>query len=189
MKDDAFIRETRVPMTKEAVRLMVLERLELTGAQHFIDVGAGSGSIAIEAALRHPQLNVTAIERNAAAISVIEQNCQRFECQHISLLQGEAPLPLNVMADAIFIGGSGGQLTALIDWSLAHLTPTGRLVMTFILQDNLTEAIAYLKQSPVQSLDCCELQVSAMTPLGQSYYFKPNNPTYLISCQKENVCV
>ena len=49
MKDDAFIRETRVPMTKEAVRLLVLERLELTGAQHFIDVGAGSGSIAIEA--------------------------------------------------------------------------------------------------------------------------------------------
>ena len=86
------------------------------------------------------------------------------------------------------MGGSGGRLDELIDWSWQQLYPGGRLVMTFILLDNLTQAIAHLKQCAVSELDCCELQAGNMTALGHSYYFKPNNPTYLISCRKEARC-
>ncbi|WP_409306217.1 decarboxylating cobalt-precorrin-6B (C(15))-methyltransferase [Pectobacterium sp. B1J-3] len=185
MRDDEFLRGQRVPMTKEPVRLLALERLALNGAQHMIDVGAGTGSVALEAALRFPSLRVTAIERNPAALSLIAENCQRLACRNIDIIAGEAPLALTGTADAIFIGGSGGQLTALIDWALARLVPGGRLVLTFILLDNLQIALSYLQSRHVALLECSQLQTSILTSLGSGHYFKPGNPTYLISCCKE----
>ncbi|RLM20304.1 precorrin-6Y C5,15-methyltransferase (decarboxylating) subunit CbiT [Brenneria alni] len=185
MKDDEFLRGQRVPMTKEPVRLLALERLALGNARHLIDIGAGTGSVALEAALRFPALRVSAIERNPAALALIEENRWRFGCNNVEIIAGAAPLTLDVMADAAFIGGSGGQLTALIDWALAHLLPGGRLVLTFILLDNLHQALAHLGRLEVSALECTLLQVSALTPLGSGHYFKPNNPTYLISCCKE----
>lgn len=175
-------------MTKEPVRVLALERLALKGAKHLIDVGAGTGSISIEAALRYPDLAITAIERKEDALALIKENCQHFQCNQIDIIDAYAPVELDKSADAIFIGGTGGQLTQLIDWALDHLQQNGRLVMTFILLDNLTQAISYLKQSNVVELDCCEINVGTMATLGQGYYFKPNNPTYLISCLKENDC-
>ena len=92
-------------------------------------------------------------------------------------------------ADAIFMGGSGGHLTELIDWSMRQLHPAGRLVMTFILQENLNTALAHLDRPGVQGVDCLQLQVSSLTTLGSGHYFKPNNPVFVIACQKEGTHV
>lgn len=184
MKDDTFLRGQRVPMTKEPLRLLALERLELAYASHFIDVGAGTGSVAIEAALRHPALAVTAIERNPDALALIAENGRRLACHNLEIISGTAPLTVEKPADAIFIGGSGGQLPALLAWSLAQLQPGGRLVMAFILLDNLNSALGWLAAQPVEALDCCQMSVSHYTTLGSGYYFKPANPTFLISCRK-----
>ncbi|HBT4788325.1 TPA: cobalt-precorrin-6Y C(15)-methyltransferase, partial [Klebsiella variicola subsp. variicola] len=88
-------------------------------------------------------------------------------------------------ADAIFMGGSGGHLTALIDWSLAQLHPGGRLVMTFILQENLHSALGHLQQCGIHEVDCQQLAVSTLATLGSGHYFKPHNPVFVIACQKE----
>ncbi|WP_039058551.1 decarboxylating cobalt-precorrin-6B (C(15))-methyltransferase [Enterobacter sp. Bisph1] len=186
MKDEWFIRGEKVPMTKEAVRALALSKLALHDARHLIDVGAGTGSVSIEAALANPQLQVTAIERNPAALGLLEENCQRFACRNITLLPGAAPLFIERSADAVFMGGSGGHLTQLIDWSLAQLNPGGRLVMTFILQENLSAALSHLTCSPVTALECQQLQVSVLTALGSGHYFKPHNPVFLLSCEKEH---
>ncbi|MGB7802791.1 decarboxylating cobalt-precorrin-6B (C(15))-methyltransferase [Buttiauxella sp.] len=185
MKDELFLRGARVPMTKEVVRTQALERLQLQNAQRFIDIGAGTGSVSLEAALRFPHLRVTAIERNPAALELMAENRELFACPNVEIINGYAPIKLDVMADAVFIGGSGGQLTELIDWSLAHLHPGGRLVMTFILLENLTCALTHLEQCNVGDFDCLQLQVAQLTTLGSGHYFKPNNPTFLISCLKE----
>lgn len=185
MNDELFLRGHRVPMTKEPVRLLALERLDLRHARRLIDIGAGTGSISIEAALRYPNLDVIAIERNESALSLIAENCRHFDCHNIRIISGMAPVDIAETADAIFIGGTGGQLTELIDWSLQHLPSGGRLVMTFILLENLTKALAHLQTCRVTQLDCCELQIGSLTSLGQGHYFKPNNPAYLISCLKE----
>lgn len=145
MKDAEFLRGEQVPMTKEEVRLMVLERLNLRQATTLIDVGAGTGSVALEAAIRHPELHVIAIEKNPSALRLIEENRQRFDCQKVKIIAAEAPCPLDIQADAIFIGGSGGNLTDIIDWALTRLTKTGRLVLSFILLDNLNTALTHLK--------------------------------------------
>ncbi|HBY1950679.1 TPA: cobalt-precorrin-6Y C(15)-methyltransferase, partial [Klebsiella pneumoniae] len=58
MKDELFLRGAQVPMTKEAVRALALAKLELHRARHLIDIGAGTGSVSIEAALQNPALPV-----------------------------------------------------------------------------------------------------------------------------------
>lgn len=179
------MRGDKVPMTKEAVRALALSKLALHQAQHLIDVGAGTGSVAIEAALAHPQLRVTAIERNPAALGLLEENCQRFHARTITIVPGAAPLFVEQPADAVFIGGSGGHLTQLIDWALAQLNGGGRLVMTFILQENLSCALAHLARCQVSGLDCQQLQASTLTALGSGHYFKAQNPVFLIACEKE----
>ncbi|MDE9564461.1 decarboxylating cobalt-precorrin-6B (C(15))-methyltransferase [Xenorhabdus bovienii] len=184
MKDELFLRGHRIPMTKETVRALALERLELTKARRLIDVGAGTGSVSIEAALRYPTLDVLAIERKEEALELIYENVRHFGCHTVRIQAGVAPLPLEEAADAIFIGGTGGHLTELIDWALTHLNQGGRLVMTFILLENFMQALAHLQSCQVVSLDGREIQIGELTPLGQGHYFKPNNPTYLISCQK-----
>lgn len=192
MKDAEFLRGERVPMTKEEVRLLVLERLDLPHASLLVDVGAGTGSVALEAALRHPALQVIAIEKNPDALRLINTNRARFGCeQQVRIVDAIAPCALPAVGeqparpDAIFIGGSGGNLAELIDWSLLHLPAGGRLVLSFILLDNVTRALELLRAAPVADLDCTQLQISQLTGLGSGYYFRPNNPVFVISCRKE----
>ncbi|MDC9588161.1 decarboxylating cobalt-precorrin-6B (C(15))-methyltransferase [Xenorhabdus sp. XENO-10] len=186
MKDELFLRGHRIPMTKEVVRVLALERLELEKASRFIDVGAGTGSVSIEAALRYPTLDILAIERKEEALLLLTENVRHFGCYSIRIQSGVAPVLLDNTADAIFIGGTGGNLTEIIDWALVHLNSGGRLVMTFILLENFTQALSHLKSCQVAALDGQEIQVGKLTALGQGHYFKPNNPTYLLSCQKDS---
>ncbi|QPR27369.1 decarboxylating cobalt-precorrin-6B (C(15))-methyltransferase [Edwardsiella hoshinae] len=185
MKDERFLRGENVPMTKEAVRAFVLAKLELHHARHLIDVGAGTGSVSIEAALQCPSLQVTAIEREPAALRLLAENRQHFACANLTIRAGEAPLPGVEQADAVFIGGSGGRLTALIDWSLVQLHPGGRLVLTFILQESLHEALDYLRHCGVAALDCVQMQVATLSALGRGHYFKAHNPVFVLACHKE----
>lgn len=185
MKDELFLRGEKVPMTKEAVRAFAIAKLELHRAHHLIDIGAGTGSVSVEAALQYPSLRITAIERNPAALRLLDENRQHFACPNIDILPGEASMAIADSADAIFMGGSGGHLNELIDWSLRQLLPGGRLVMSFILQENVSTALTRLQQSGVQGVECQQLQISTLTALGSGHYFKPNNPVFVIACQKE----
>ncbi|PWI32251.1 cobalt-precorrin-6Y C(15)-methyltransferase [Vibrio albus] len=186
MKDSEFLRTDKVPMTKQEVRAVVLDRLELKEARRFVDIGAGTGSVAIEVALRVPQLEVTAVERKAEAVDIMLENMQQLKCQQIKLIRDEAPCELEGELDAVFIGGTGGNLEEIIQWALEKMVVGGRLVMTFILHDNLNQALTCLKSCPVEQLDCVQILASSMTSLGNSYYFKPNNPTFIVSCIKGN---
>ena len=78
MKDELFLRGAQVPMTKEAVRALALAKLELHRARHLIDIGAGTGSVSIEAALQNPALRVTAIERQADALRLLGDGLLRL---------------------------------------------------------------------------------------------------------------
>lgn len=186
MKDSEFLRAEKVPMTKQEVRTIVLDKLQLDSASRFVDVGAGTGSIALEAALRHQQLHVYAIEKNDYAVDAMLQNMERLGCNHIHLLNQKAPCELTGKFDAVFVGGSGGNLEDIIDWSLNHLLEGGRLVMTFILHGSLNQALNHLQKCHIDDFDCSQIQVSSLTSLGSSYYFKPNNPTFIVSCTKGN---
>ena len=183
MKNDEFIRG-KVPITKEEVRAISLNKLNLKDAKTFIDVGAGTGSISIEAALTYDDLKVVAIERNDVAIDLINQNVEKFNLSNVEVMKAYAPIDLDIKADGIFLGGTGNNLEEIIKWSKDLLVPGGRLVANFILIDNFYDTLDLLKKYNFVNLDVSQLSINKLEKLGIRDYFKPHNPIFIISCEK-----
>ena len=183
MRNDEFIRG-KVPITKEEVRAISLNKLNLKDAKTFIDVGAGTGSISIEAALTYEDLKVIAIERNDVAIDLINQNVEKFNLSNVEVMKAYAPIDLDIKADGIFLGGTGNNLEEIIKWSKDLLVPGGRLVANFILIDNFYDTLDLLKKYNFVNLDVSQLSINKLEKLGIRDYFKPHNPIYIISCEK-----
>lgn len=183
MKDDCFIRGN-VPMTKEEARSVSLAKLDLREAKKFLDIGTGTGSIAIEAAYLYPTLQVTTIDSNQTALDVLKQNQKKFQLKNIYSLLGKAPVELNDYFDAIFVGGTGGNMNEILSWSFQRLDVGGRLVLNFILLENALEAIEWL-ESNHHCFQAIQLQAGQYTKLGQGHYFKPQNPVIIIETRKE----
>ena len=183
MKNDEFIRG-KVPITKEEVRAISLNKLNLKDAKTFIDVGAGTGSISIEAALTYDDLKVIAIERNDVAIDLINQNVEKFNLSNVEVMKAYAPIDLDIKADGIFLGGTGNNLEEIIKWSKDLLVPGGRLVANFILIDNFYDTLDLLKKYNFVNLDVSQLSINKLEKLGIRDYFKPHNPIFIISCEK-----
>lgn len=183
MKNNEFIRG-KVPITKEEVRAISLNKLNLKNAKTFIDVGAGTGSVSIEAALTYDNLKVIAIERNDVAIDLINQNVNKFNLSNIEVIKDYAPIDLDVKANGIFLGGTGNNLEEIIKWSKDLLIPGGRLVANFILIDNFYDTLDLLKKYNFVNLDVSQLSINKLEKLGSRDYFKPHNPIFIISCEK-----
>ena len=184
MRDEDFLRN-RVPMTKSEVRAISIDKLGLGNKRSFLDIGAGTGSVSVQAAHDFKKLAVTAIEMNPDGIDIIKQNIKKFNLTNINLVTGTAPIDIpDQQYDAIFVGGSGANLDAIIDFSLAHLNASGSLVLNFILNENAMAAYQYLAAKPITNLEMIQVAVSKWHGLGKGHYFKPQNPTMIISCQK-----
>jgi len=185
MKNSEFITGP-VPITKEEVRAITLSKLALKGKKCFVDIGAGTGSVSIEAAATYKDLEVIAIEHHDQAIELIQKNKDKFNLKNIKIIQGDAPIALSQKADAVFIGGSDGRLKEIIDWSYDLLNEGGSLVANFLLIDNFYEALRLLKESSFIDIEATMLSVCKLEKLGKGEYFKPFNPIYLLYCKKEN---
>ena len=185
MKNKDFI-TGKVPITKEEVRAISLNKLELLNAKTFIDVGAGTGSVSIEAGYSYPNLKVIAIERNDDAIDLVKQNKEKFNLDNVEIIKAYAPVELDkdIKADAIFLGGTGKKLEEIIDWSKDLLVDGGRLVANFIIIDTFYEMLRLVKEKGFKNIDVTVLNVAKLEKLGTGEYFKPHNPIYIISCEK-----
>lgn len=185
MKNKDFI-TGKVPITKEEVRAISLNKLELLNAKTFIDVGAGTGSVSIEAGYSYPNLKVIAIERNDDAIDLVNKNKEKFNLDNVEVIKAYAPVELDkdIKAEAIFLGGTGKKLEEIIDWSKQLLVDGGRLVANFIIIDTFYEMLRLVKEKGFKNIDVTVLNVAKLEKLGTGEYFKPHNPIYIISCEK-----
>ena len=104
-------------ITKSEVRAATIHQLRLPKTGVFWDVGAGSGSISIEAARSHPELTLFAIEHKMEEIANIKANIRKFGCYNIIPVFGKAPEELTDLPapDRIFVGGSSGTLSAIAE--------------------------------------------------------------------------
>jgi precorrin-6Y C5,15-methyltransferase (decarboxylating) len=125
-------------ITKAEVRSVALGRLDLPDAGVLWDVGAGSGSVAIEAALLAPALQVFAIERGADDARRIEANASRLRAA-VTVIEAAAPAALAELPDPdrVFVGGGGAEV---LDAVLARLRPGGAVVATFSALDRAAAA-------------------------------------------------
>ncbi len=114
--DNEFITGSS-PMTKSEVRAVSVSKLAVGESDICIDVGAGTGTVSVEAALLCPRGKVYAIEKNPDAAELIRKNALKFQTDNIEIINGEAPRALSSIpkADKAFIGGSSGNIAEIIE--------------------------------------------------------------------------
>jgi precorrin-6Y C5,15-methyltransferase (decarboxylating) len=134
-------------VTKAEVRAVTLSKLRLRPGATMWDVGAGCGSVSLEAAALASGGEVYAVERDPGQLAQLHANVARYASAELRVVTGEAPDALSALPDpdAVFLGGSGGRLPALLAAATARLRPGGRLVANFATLEHLAEATAWLR--------------------------------------------
>lgn len=191
MRDEAMTRGA-IPMSKMEVRAVSLAYLDLYDASALLDIGAGTGSVGIEAARRHPALKVAAIERAKEGCELIRLNSEKFGCQ-INIIEAEAPCNLAEaeaqVFDRVFIGGSGKQLEAILDWLKGGLlTEDAIVVVNTIAIESLGDTLKALENGGFTEIEGSMIQASRLDDLGRYHYFKPLNPCYVIKAIWRKAC-
>ncbi len=186
LADDQYLqrRPEKGLITKREVRALSLARLQLRADSIVWDIGAGAGSLGLEAARLCPEGHVYAIEKDAQDVRICTQNRRRLGVTNYSLTEGKAPDGLDGWpdADAVFIGGTGGELAALIRLCLRRLTPGGALVMNFVTFENLSLALSELKDCGA-AWDLTQLQASRSRPVLDRHRLAAENPVWILCAQ------
>jgi precorrin-6Y C5,15-methyltransferase (decarboxylating) len=172
-------------ITKREVRAVSLALMQLKSNSIVWDIGAGSGSVGLEAARLCHQGYVYAVEKNVADFEIASQNAEQLDVYNYHLINSKAPLGLDDWPnpDAIFMGGTGGELAQLIQLCLQKLKANGWLVMNFVTFENLTTAVDTLKsQHAVWQMT--QLQASRSQPILHKHRMKAENPVWIVSAQQ-----
>ena len=172
-------------ITKQEARALSLAKLRIKRNATVWDIGAGSGSVGLEAARLAPHGHVWAIEKNEGDAANARANAVRFRVSNYTLCDGKAPQHLDTWPapDAVFIGGSGGELAELIRLILARLKPGGRLVMNFVTLENLATATAALNEFRAE-WDVVQLQASRSQPILDMHRMAAQNPVWIVTTSK-----
>ncbi|MDO4792810.1 MAG: precorrin-6Y C5,15-methyltransferase (decarboxylating) subunit CbiT [Filifactor alocis] len=192
MEDREFIRREKVPMTKEEVRSVSLSCLELYRAKRLLDIGAGSGSVVLEALITFPNLEATAVEMKEDALETIRENVVHLEetkgisiADRLEIVEGKAPVELEKTFDAIFVGGTAGDVGDIIRWTKKLLNDGGVMVMNFVTVENYYEAMRLLKQDEgFMDFRGIQLAVNRLAPLAKYTILKPENPIWILCVRK-----
>ncbi len=149
LPDDAF--EQRRPdkgqITKREVRAVSLYSLGLRQDSVVWDIGAGTGSVSVEAALIASRGQVFSIERDSDSLPLLEANVAQWGSENIQIVSGEAPDALKNLPnpDSVFVGGSGGNLAEILEYSVSRLNPDGAIVVNLAVLERTSEAYRLLK--------------------------------------------
>jgi len=172
-------------ITKREVRAVSLAHLQLKPNSIVWDIGAGSGSVGLEAARLCPHGWVYAIEKNEADVAIAKSNQIHMGIHHYSLIHSKAPQGLEHWSnpDAVFVGGSGGELAALIQLIISRLNEGGHLVMNFVTLENLAAATETLKAMDV-TWSVTQMQVSRSKPILHMHRMAAENPVWIVTVKK-----
>ncbi len=174
--------ETDGQLTKREVRALTLMALAPRRGERLWDVGAGSGSIAIEWLLRDPAMRAIAIEAREDRAARIGRNAMALGVPSLEMVTGRAPAAFAGLPrpDAIFIGGGAGD-DGLLDSALALLPPGGRLVVNAVTVETEAALVSrYLRHGG----NLVRLEVSHAAPLGSFHAFRPALPVTQWSVRK-----
>jgi precorrin-6Y C5,15-methyltransferase (decarboxylating) len=187
LPESAF--EKRMPkaglITKREIRLLSIAALNLHEQSVVWDIGAGSGSVGIEAALLARRGRVYAIETDAECVAMIQENARAHGADNLTVVHGLAPEALAELEapDAVFIGGSKGSMQAIIELALSRLAPGGTLVVNAITLENMHESYAAVRGMGLVP-EVSMVQVSRAEPLARYMRLAAQNPIQVLRVKK-----
>ncbi len=182
ISDGEFLRG-KAPMTKEEVRTVSLSKLRLSEDSVCYDVGAGTGSVSVEMALRAWMGQVYAIEKKEDALALLKEKKKKFAVDNLAIIPGVAPeamteLPAPTHA---FIGGSSGNMQDIINL-LLEKNPKVRIVINCITLETVTEAMNAIRDFGLEDVDIVQLAAARSKSIGRYHMMMGENPIYIISC-------
>jgi precorrin-6Y C5,15-methyltransferase (decarboxylating) len=187
LHEDAFAK--RMPkkglITKREARLLSLAQLHLRPSSVVWDVGAGSGSVAVEAALTAYEGRVYAVEVDAESVDICRDNARAHSADNVRVVAGRAPEALAELEapDAVFVGGSKGAMDEIVELALERLRAGGRLVVNAITLENVGETYACLRRRGLEP-DVLMLNVSRAEPLARYMRWEAQNPIHIFAVEK-----
>ena len=194
LADQDFVRGD-VPLTKQEIRCLTLCKLRLEEGSRVLDIGAGSGGLSIECALllggaenpgRPGEGEVWAVERNEEALALIDANIEKFGVGNLNLVRGEAPAALRDLDsfDRVIIGGSGGNLPAILEETYRLLVPGGVIVLNCILLQTLAESLVQMEKQGFKEINFIQASIARARKMGSGTALQPLNPVFIVSAVK-----
>ncbi len=184
MPDDSGFTKRNGNITKKEVRDISLSDLDIDKNTILWDIGSGSGSLAIAASFTDTEGEIYAIEKDAELCKNIQSNMEMSGCD-IKIINGIAPEILHQLPDpdAIFIGGSSGQIREIMDYSYKRLKIDGRMVINLTTIENFQRAMDYIKSMKLKA-DISQINISKLTPVSKYTRFVPMDQIYIIRVVK-----
>jgi len=169
-------------ITKSEIRAITLSKLRLEPHHTLWDLGAGSGSISIEAALFIKKGKILAVEQNPLRIEHINNNKKQFKVGNLKIVQAALPEGLSRLTrpDRIFIGGGGNDLKAIIIAGAKYLKPAGRMVINTVLIPNLQVAMTALSRLKFET-EVIQVQINRSREMPWAERFEAQNPVWIIT--------
>lgn len=185
MPDDAYHHEMGL-ITKAEIRAVVLSRLEIDPDHVVWDLGAGSGSVGLEATLLAHQGQVISVERDKQRVKMIELNRARFGAANLSIYNFNLPHGLDKLPcpDRVFIGGGGKDLEKIISKSASRLRPGGLILVSAVGLNTIATARETFKKTGFTT-DTIQVQVMREKTLKHDAYLKALNPVTLITAKRK----
>lgn len=186
---DEFFKQSRPKrglLTTSEVRTIALSEMNLQSHSIVWDIGAGSGSVAIEAALIADQGRVYAIEMDAEDYGLMLENAKHFGVENLQGVLGEAPKAWESLPDphSIFVGGTGRMVSSLVEACWPRLQPGGTLVVNMMSIENVSELQQYLIRDLGLEPQLWMIQISKGTYQLEKHRFETSNPSFLMKVTK-----
>lgn len=185
--DEMFLQSQpkRGLLTPAEVRCIALAEMDLGPSSVVWDVGAGSGSVSVEAAQLAPGGKIYAIEMDAEDYQLIAANAERFSVTNLTPILGQAPRAWRDLPDpdSIFIGGSGRQVRPIVEQAYARLRPGGRIVTNVVSVENLSDVQQGLRRLAGEA-NVWMVNIARGTQQLESMRLESMPPTFLIGARK-----
>ena len=177
--DEEFIRG-KVPMTKAEVRNVCVSKLEIGDNDICWDIGCGTGSVAVEMAMRCTGGSVHAVERKPEAAELTDKNRHKFGCDNIEIICENAEKAVENLPspDSVFVGGSGGELEKIIDIAFEK-NPKVKIIVTAVSLETLQEGIRIFEKTGVD-FDVTQIAVTRTHKVGTHTMLKAENPIFIM---------
>lgn len=185
--DELFERLEEVPITKEEVRVIQISKAKLLEGQTVYDIGCGSGSVSVEVAQQIGQSGkVYSVDFDPKAAELTKKNLSKFGISNVDVILGNAleKIPSLPPADAIFIGGTGGETSDILKLCEGKLKQGGRIVIGTILIETLYSVLSTIEKLKFSSIDITQVTISKSRKTSTGTMLLARNPVTIISATK-----
>lgn len=178
---DGDFERGKTPMTKEEIRVLIIHKMKLHPTDVVWDIGAGTGSVSIECARQAPFGAVHSVERDEAAVALIQKNSEKFGTSHLTVYHGDAAEEVKKLPvpDKVFIGGSGGKLKEILA-TIAAFDKKIPVTVSAVTLETIAEAGEALGQYDAD-YDVIQATVGRGRKIGSYHIMDTNNPVMIFT--------